>query len=207
MNLILLGAPGAGKGTQAELLAKRLDIPTISTGNCLREAVAAGTPLGLQAKTAMETGKLVPDDVVNGIVKERLAQDDCRKGFILDGFPRTIPQAEYLEKMGVRIDYVIDLEVPDDVIEPRMTGRRVCEKCGAPYHISRYKETTCAKCGGKLAPRADDKPETVRDRLRIYHEQTEPLKDYYGKAGTLRAIDGNREVPEISRQIIEAVEA
>ena len=207
MNLILLGAPGAGKGTQAELLAKRLGIPTISTGNCLREAVAAGTKLGLQAKASMDAGKLVSDEVVNGIVKERLAQDDCRGGFILDGFPRTIPQAEYLEQMGVRIDHVIDLEVPDDVIEPRMTGRRVCEKCGAPYHISRYKEATCAKCGGKLAPRADDKPETVRDRLSVYHKQTEPLKEFYKKAGTLCVIDGNRDVPEITRQILEAVEA
>ena len=207
MNLILFGAPGAGKGTQAELLAKRLGIPTISTGNCLREAVANGTQLGLQAKASMDAGKLVPDEVVNGIVKERLAQDDCHGGFILDGFPRTIPQAEYLDKMGVRIDHVIDLEVPDDVIEPRMTGRRVCEKCGAPYHISRYKEPDCAKCGGRLVARADDKPDTVRDRLRVYHEQTEPLRGYYQKAGVLRAIDGNRDVPEITAQILKALEA
>ena len=207
MNFILLGAPGAGKGTQAELLAKKLSIPTISTGNCLREAVATKTQLGLQAKASMDAGRLVPDEVVNGIVKERLAQDDCRNGFILDGFPRTIPQAEYLDKMGVQIDHVIDLEVPDDVIEPRMTGRRVCEKCGAPYHISRYDKTECAKCGGTLVSRADDKPETVRDRLNIYHEQTEPLKDYYKKAGTLRVIDGNKDVPEITAQIMKAVEA
>lgn len=207
MNLILLGAPGAGKGTQAELLSKKLDIPTISTGNCLREAVASGTELGRKAKSFMDAGSLVPNEVVNGIVKDRLAQDDCKNGFILDGFPRTIPQAEYLETMGVKIDHVIDLEVPDEIIEPRMTGRRVCEKCGAPYHISRYTALVCEKCGGTLVLRADDKPETVRDRLKVYHDQTEPLKAYYEKTGKLCIIDGQKEIAQITEQILTAVEA
>ena len=180
MKLILLGAPGAGKGTQAEILCDKLGIPTISTGNILRAAVKDGTPMGKKAKGFMDAGALVPDDVIVGIVKERLAEPDCAKGFILDGMPRTIAQGEALEQMGVEIDKVVNLIVPDEAITRRMSGRRVCAKCGASYHIVNKpsaKEGVCDRCGGELAIRKDDEPATVLDRLKAYHEQTEPLVD------------------------------
>ena len=181
MNLILLGAPGAGKGTQAEVIAEHLSIPTITTGNIIREALKSGTEMGRKAKEYMDAGKLVPDDIVIGIIQERLAQPDCAGGFILDGFPRTIPQAEALDRMGIVIDRVIDIEVADETIARRVSGRRVCPACGASYHVD-YKrpavENVCDRCGDTLVQRKDDHPDTVRERLRVYHEQTEPLKGY-----------------------------
>ena len=199
MNLILLGAPGAGKGTQAEKICEKLSIPAISTGNMLREAMANGTKMGLKAKSFIDAGKLVPDEVVIGIINERLKADDCKNGFILDGFPRTIPQAEALDNMGVRIDRVIDIEVPDDKIASRLSGRRVCLKCGATYHTAYKKpkqEGICDVCGEKLVQRKDDMPETVLDRLKTYHEQTEPLKGFYEKKGILRVVEGQEEVAD-----------
>ena len=209
MKLILLGAPGAGKGTQAEVICERLAIPAISTGNIIREALKSGTEMGLRAKSYMEEGKLVPDEVVIGIIRDRLQQDDCKNGFILDGFPRTIPQAEALDKMGVAIDKVIDLEVSDEAIVERMSGRRVCENCGASYHILYKKpevEGKCGKCGGALIQRKDDHPDTVRERLRVYHEQTEPLKSYYEKQGKLRVVQGQDAVEETTRLTLAALE-
>ncbi len=209
MKLILLGAPGAGKGTQAEVICERLAIPAISTGNIIREALKSGTEMGLRAKSYMEEGKLVPDEVVIGIIQDRLQQDDCKNGFILDGFPRTIPQAEALDKMGVAIDKVIDLEVSDEAIVERMSGRRVCENCGASYHILYKKpevEGKCGKCGGALIQRKDDHPDTVRERLRVYHEQTEPLKSYYEKQGKLRVVQGQDAVEETTRLTLAALE-
>lgn len=210
MNLILLGAPGAGKGTQAEVICSTLNIPAISTGNILREAVKNGTDLGMKAKTYMDGGKLVPDELVISILKERLSQDDCKKGFILDGFPRTVPQAEALDRMGVVIDRVIDLEVPDEKITKRMSGRRVCESCGASYHLE-YKpskvEGVCDKCGGKTVQRKDDHPGTVLERLQVYHAQTEPLKDYYQKTGKLVVVEGQEEVADTTALTLKAVEA
>lgn len=210
MKLILLGAPGAGKGTQAEVLCQALSIPAISTGNTLREALKSGTEMGLRAKSYMDAGQLVPDDVVIGIIKERLQQDDCQNGFILDGFPRTIPQAEALDAMGVQIDRVIDIEVPDDKIVARMSGRRVCEKCGASYHTEYLKpavDGVCDKCAGALVQRKDDHPDTVKARLAVYHEQTEPLKDYYEKQGKLRIVEGQEDVADTKRLTLAAVEA
>ena len=210
MKLILLGAPGAGKGTQAEVICQKLSVPAISTGNIIREALKNGTEMGLKAKSFMDEGKLVPDDVVIGIIKERLAQDDCKNGFILDGFPRTIPQAEALDAMGVAIDRVISIEVADEKIVERMSGRRVCEKCGASYHTLYKKpsgEGVCDVCGGALIRRKDDAPETVEDRLRVYHEQTEPLKDYYAKSGKLRTVEGQEEVADTTRLTLAALEA
>lgn len=209
MKLILLGAPGAGKGTQAEIICQKLSIPAISTGNIIREALKNGTEMGKKAKSYMDEGKLVPDDVVIGIIKERLSQDDCCKGFILDGFPRTIPQAEALDVMGVNIDRVISIEVADEKIAQRMSGRRVCEKCGASYHLlykKPAKEDVCDVCGGKLVRRKDDAPETVLDRLKVYHEQTEPLKDYYAKSGKLRTVEGQEEVADTTRLTMAALE-
>ena len=188
MKLILLGAPGAGKGTQAEILCDKLGIPTISTGNILRAAVKDGTPMGLKAKSFMDAGALVPDEVIVGIVKERLAQPDCAKGFILDGMPRTIAQGEALEQMGVEIDKVINLVVADEEITKRMSGRRVCAKCGASYHMVNKRpavEGVCDRCGGELVIRKDDEPATVLDRLKAYHEQTEPLVEFYRQRGKL----------------------
>ncbi len=209
MKLILLGAPGAGKGTQAEVICEHLNIPAISTGNIIREALKKGTEMGLKAKSYMESGALVPDEVVIGIIKERLAQDDCKNGFILDGFPRTVPQAQALDEMGVVIDKVIDIEVPDEKIEQRLSGRRVCENCGASYHTL-YKpsntEGLCDKCGGRTVIRKDDQPETVRDRLKTYHEQTEPLKEYYAKTGKLVIVEGQEEVAETTKLTLAAVE-
>lgn len=209
MNLILLGAPGAGKGTQAEKICEKLSIPAISTGNMLREAMANGTEMGLKAKSFIDAGKLVPDEVVIGIIAERLKQDDCKNGFILDGFPRTIPQAEALDEMGVRIDKVIDIEVPDEKIAARLSGRRVCLKCGATYHTEFKKPKTegiCDACGDTLVQRKDDMPETVLDRLKTYHEQTEPLKGYYEKKGILRVVEGQEEVADTTALTFKALE-
>ena len=209
MNLILLGAPGAGKGTQAEKICEKLSIPAISTGNMLREAMANGTEMGLKAKSFIDAGKLVPDEVVIGIINERLKADDCKNGFILDGFPRTIPQAEALDNMGVRIDRVIDIEVPDDKIASRLSGRRVCLKCGATYHTAYKKpkqEGICDVCGENLVQRKDDMPETVLDRLKTYHEQTEPLKGFYEKKGILRVVEGQEEVADTTALTFRALE-
>ena len=209
MKLILLGAPGAGKGTQAEVICRALNIPAISTGNIIREALAQGTEMGLKAKSFMDAGQLVPDDVVIGIIKERLAKDDCANGFILDGFPRTIPQAEALDAMGVVIDKVIDIEVPDEKIAARMSGRRVCKDCGSSYHLE-YKapkaDGKCDACDGELIQRKDDAPETVLDRLAVYHKQTEPLKDYYSKKGILRIVEGQEEIADTSALTLKALE-
>ena len=209
MKLILLGAPGAGKGTQAEVICDKLSIPAISTGNIIREALKNGTEMGTKAQEFVQKGELVPDDVVIGIIKERLAENDCANGFILDGFPRTIPQAEALDKMGVVIDKVIDIEVSDDKIVTRMSGRRVCPNCGASYHIEYKKpakDGVCNSCGTELIIRKDDKPEVVLDRLNIYHEQTEPLKDYYEKAGKLVIIEGQEEVADTTALTLKALE-
>ncbi|MBQ2747767.1 MAG: adenylate kinase, partial [Firmicutes bacterium] len=186
MNLIFLGAPGAGKGTQAEVVSEALNIPQISTGNILREAAKNGTEYGLKAKAAMDAGALVSDDIVIGILKERIAEDDCKNGFILDGFPRTVPQAQALDEMNIKIDKVVEISVADETIKQRVSGRRVCEGCGASYHIE-YKpskvEGKCDKCGAATIIRKDDQPETVLERLAVYHEKTAPLKDYYEKQG------------------------
>lgn len=209
MNLILLGAPGAGKGTQAEVICDKLGVPTISTGNIIREALSKGTEMGIKAKSFIDAGQLVPDEVVIGIIKERLAKDDCKNGFILDGFPRTIPQAEALDAMGVVIDKVIDIEVPDDKIVQRLSGRRVCADCGASYHLEYKKpekEGICNVCGGKLVQRKDDHPDTVLDRLKVYHEQTETLKDYYSKAGLLKVVEGQEEVAATTALTLKALE-
>ena len=209
MNLILLGAPGAGKGTQAEIICEHLNIPAVSTGNIIREALKSGTEMGLRAKSFVDAGKLVPDEVVIGIIQERLAKDDCKNGFILDGFPRTIPQAEALDSMGVVIDKVIDIEVPDEKIVQRMSGRRVCESCGASYHLLYKKpeqEGVCGKCSGTLVQRKDDHPDTVLARLKVYHEETEPLKDYYQKQGKLFVVEGQEEVADTTRLVMEALE-
>ena len=210
MNLILLGAPGAGKGTQAELLVKKLSIPAISTGNMLREAIANGTDLGKKAKEYMDEGNLVPDDLILGIVAERVSRPDCARGFILDGVPRTLAQAEALEDRGVKIDHVISIEVDDSEIESRMTGRRVCGKCGASYHITANppkEEGVCDACGGQLTIRKDDAPETVRKRLQVYHSTTEVLKDFYGKLGRLCEVNGSQSIEDANRDILKAIEA
>lgn len=210
MNLILLGAPGAGKGTQAEVICDHCNIPTISTGNIIRESLKNGTELGLKAKSFMDSGSLVPDEVVIDIIKERLAKDDCQAGFILDGFPRTVPQAEALDAMGIVIDKVIDIEVADEKIMERLSGRRVCESCGTSYHLvykPSDKEGFCNKCGGNTVLRKDDHPDTVKDRLDVYHEQTEPLKDYYGKKGILSIVEGQEEVADTSALTLKALEA
>lgn len=209
MKLILLGAPGAGKGTQAEKICEKLSIPAISTGNIIREALKNGTEMGLKAKSFIDAGQLVPDEVVIGIIKDRLAQNDCANGFILDGFPRTIPQAEALDEMGVEIDKVIDIEVPDEKITDRMSGRRVCKECGASYHLlykKPEKEGVCNLCGGELIQRKDDHPDTVLDRLKVYHEQTEPLKDFYAKKGKLRIVEGQEKVEDTTAATFRALE-
>ena len=199
MKIIFLGAPGAGKGTQAEIVSARLAIPTISTGAIIREALKTGTEMGLAAKKFIDAGALVPDEVVIGIVGERLAKDDCANGFILDGFPRTVPQAEALDKMGVKIDTVLSIEVADEAIVERMSGRRVCDKCGASYHTKYLPAKDgehCDKCGNALSIRKDDAPEVVLSRLEVYHSSTEPLKDYYAKAGILKQVEGQEEVED-----------
>jgi adenylate kinase len=210
MNLILLGAPGAGKGTQAEVISDKLSIPQISTGNILREAVKNGTEYGLKAKAAMDAGDLVSDDVVIGILKDRIARDDCKNGFILDGFPRTVPQAEALDKMGVQIDKVLEIHVEDETIKSRLSGRRVCEDCGATYHVEfnpTKVEGKCDKCGGNAVQRKDDAPETVIERLKTYHEKTAPLKDYYQKQGKLETVVGQETVEATSKLVLKAVGA
>ena len=209
MKLILLGAPGAGKGTQAEKICEKFNIPAISTGNIIRAALKNGTEMGLKAKAYMEAGQLVPDDVVIGIIKDRLVEDDCKNGFILDGFPRTIPQAQALEDMGVEIDAVVDIEVPDEKITARMSGRRVCSKCANSYHME-YKKPkvggVCDACGGELVQRKDDAPETVQARLVEYHEMTEPLKGFYEKLGKLRIVEGQEEVADTTKLVFAALE-
>ncbi len=209
MKLILLGAPGAGKGTQAEVICDKLSIPAISTGNIIREALKNGTEMGLKAKSFIEAGQLVPDEVVIGIIKDRLTADDCNNGYILDGFPRTIPQAEALDSMGIVIDKVIDIEVPDEKIVKRMSGRRVCKDCGASYHLEYKKpekDGVCNLCGGELVQRKDDHPDTVLDRLNVYHEQTEPLKNYYEKKGILSIVEGQEEVKDTTALTLKALE-
>lgn len=207
MNLILMGAPGAGKGTQSEKISEKWGIPAISTGDILRAAIKEGTELGKTAKSYIDEGKLVPDEIVIGIIKEYLTSDACKNGFILDGFPRSIPQAEALDKMGVRIDAVLSIEVPDEKIVKRMSGRRVCA-CGASYHTE-YKpsktEGICDKCGAQTYIRKDDAPETVQNRLAIYHTQTEPLKEYYAKKGLLITVEGQEEVADTTRLTFEAL--
>ncbi|SDB07230.1 Adenylate kinase [Ruminococcaceae bacterium FB2012] len=208
MNLILLGAPGAGKGTQAEVICKALNIPTISTGNMLRAAVKAGTEYGLKAKAAMDAGALVSDDIVIGILKDRIAEPDAQNGFILDGFPRTVPQAEALDAMGVTIDKVVEINVPDETIKQRLSGRRVCLDCGATYHVD-FKpskvEGICDVCGKELVIRKDDQPETVISRLKTYHEQTAPLKHYYSAQGKLVTVEGQESVEETSKLTLAAI--
>ncbi len=209
MKLILLGAPGAGKGTQAEIICEKFNIPTISTGNILREAIKNGTEMGLKAKSYIDNGDLVPDSVVIGIIADRLKADDCKNGFILDGFPRTIPQAEALTKMGIEIDCALSIEVADEKIMQRLSGRRVCGGCGASYHID-YKKPAkdgiCDACGEKLVQRKDDSPQTIADRLTVYHKQTEPLKDYYKAAGKLKIVEGQEEVADTTALTLKALE-
>ena len=210
MNLILLGAPGAGKGTQAELLVHKLSIPAISTGNMLREAIANGTELGMKAKSYMDAGDLVPDELILGIVAHRVTQPDCANGFILDGVPRTLAQAEALEAAGVKIDYVVSIEVDDSKIEARMTGRRVCSHCGASYHVVAHppkQDGICDSCGGELIIRKDDAPETVRNRLQVYHATTEVLKDFYGKLGRLVKVNGSQPIEKANEDILAAIGA
>ncbi len=205
IKLILLGAPGSGKGTQAELLSDKLGIPIISTGNILKQAVREGTPLGLEAASYINNGRLVPDPVIIGIIKQRLARHDCRKGYILDGVPRTIAQAEALEEMGVEISHVISLEVKDEAIMERLTGRVICSKCGSSYHLKTKKplvDGICDRCGGELVTRKDDEADTVRARLVTYHETTEPLKAFYAERGTLDLVDGEQSMGETFASII-----
>ncbi|MBO1679854.1 adenylate kinase [Bittarella massiliensis (ex Durand et al. 2017)] len=208
MNLIFLGAPGAGKGTQAEKVCDLLKIPAISTGNILREAVKNGTEMGQKAKSYMDAGNLVPDEVIIGIVKERLAQSDCENGFVLDGVPRTVAQAEALDEAGVRIDRVVNIQVEDDAIVRRMSGRRVCGDCGASYHTD-YKPSkidgVCDKCGGKLVIRKDDQESIVKDRLQVYHDLTEPLIAYYEKKGVLKTVIGQERVEDTSELVRRAL--
>ena len=208
MKLILLGAPGAGKGTQAEILSKMLSIPTISTGNILRAAVAEGTPVGLKAKALMDAGKLVSDDVIMGILQERLAKDDCKNGYILDGVPRTIPQAEAMKEMGIEPDCALSIDVDDDVIVKRMSGRRTCSKCSNTFHIVSNppkQEGICDFCGGELTIRKDDEPETVKARLKTYHINTEPLKAFYEKEGKLKCVENQPSIDATTAEIKKAL--
>ncbi len=209
MKIIFLGAPGAGKGTQADIISERLGIPTVSTGAIIREALKNQTEMGIKAKKFIEAGELVPDDVVIGIIKERLQKSDCQNGFILDGFPRTVPQAQALDEMGIALDKIISIEVPDEMIVERMAGRRVCAKCGASYHTV-YNPSAdgkaCDKCGEELTLRKDDAPEVVLSRLEVYHSTTEPLKDFYATKGKLTLIDGVGSVEEIAGRTMKALE-
>ena len=209
MNIILLGAPGAGKGTQAEIICNKLNIPAISTGNILRQAVKDGTEMGIKAKAFMDAGQLVPDEVIFGILDDRLKMDDCKNGFVLDGVPRTIPQAEALDKalaaQGQKMDYAIDVDVPDENIVRRMGGRRACVGCGATYHLEyapTRQEGICDVCGGELILRDDDKPETVLKRLGVYHEQTQPLIEYYTNQGILKTVDGTVDMEDVFAAIV-----
>ncbi|MBW1918070.1 MAG: adenylate kinase [Deltaproteobacteria bacterium] len=212
MNLILLGGPGAGKGTQAKMMIEKYQIPQISTGDILRAAVKEGTELGKQAKACMDAGKLVPDEVVIGIIEDRLKQPDCQKGFILDGFPRTVTQAEALDqtlkKMGSKIDHVLSIEVDEEELVKRLTGRRTCKKCGQMYHVlfnPPQKEGVCDKCGGELYQRDDDNEATVRSRLATYNQQTKPLIDYYQKLGLVRQIKGEGSISDIFQKIVDTL--
>ena len=208
MNIIFFGAPGAGKGTQAEIVSKKLDIPTISTGNIIREAIKNGTDMGLSAKSYIDAGKLVPDEVVIGIIKDRLDKDDCKNGFILDGFPRTIPQAKALDEMGVKIDVVLNIEVSDEDIVNRMSGRRTCPKCGSTYHIEfnpTKTEGVCDNCGAELTVRKDDHPDVVKSRLDVYHSETEPLKAFYEEKGILRTVVGQKELKDTTALTAKAL--
>lgn len=204
MRLILLGAPGAGKGTQAEILSRLLSIPTISTGNILRAAMKNGTPVGVRAKEYVDAGRLVPDEVIIGIIQERLAQPDCVGGYILDGVPRTIPQAEAMEEMGIAVDYALSIEIEDAVIVERMSGRRTCKNCSQTFHIVSNppkKEGVCDFCGGELTVRKDDAPETVKARLETYHRETEPLKDFYARRSKLRSVDNQPSIEATTAEI------
>lgn len=211
MNIILFGPPGAGKGTQSEVISQKQSIPAISTGNIIREALKSGSELGLRLKQYMSDGGLVPDEVVIDIIKERIKKSDCKNGFILDGFPRTIPQAEALDKMGIKIDKVLEINVSDDIIIERMSGRRVCETCGSSYHMQNKKpqvEGICDKCHSTLVQREDDHPDTVKNRLQIYHKQTKPLENYYSKQGKLTVINGdNKSIKETVELVLSALEA
>ena len=208
MKLILLGAPGAGKGTQADILSRKCNIPTISTGNILRAAMKEGTPVGLQAKEYVDNGKLVPDDVIVGIVRERLAKDDCKNGWILDGMPRTIPQAQALEDCGIVVDTALSIEIADETIIERMSGRRTCKNCGATFHVVSNPpkvEGKCDNCGGELTIRKDDAPETVKQRLAVYHKETEPLKDFYAKRGKLKTVDNKPTVEQTTAEVLKVL--
>ena len=208
MNIIFFGAPGAGKGTQAEIVSKKLDIPTISTGNIIREAIKNGTEMGLSAKSYIDAGKLVPDEVVIGIIKDRLDKDDCKKGFILDGFPRTIPQAKALDEMGVKIDVVLNIEVSDEDIINRMSGRRTCPKCGGTYHVEfnpTKTEGICDNCGAELTVRKDDHPDVVKSRLDVYPSEPEPLKAFYEEKGILRTVVGQKELKDTTALTAKAL--
>ena len=208
MRLILLGAPGAGKGTQAEILSRELNIPTISTGNILRAAMKNGTPVGLKAKSYVEAGQLVPDDVIIGIIEERLAQPDCSNGYILDGVPRTIPQARAMEESGIGIDWAVSIEIADEVIVERMSGRRTCKNCSQTFHIVNNppkQKGICDFCGGELTIRKDDAPETVRTRLEVFHKETEPLKDFYAERGKLKTVDNQPSIEATTAAIREAL--
>jgi adenylate kinase len=210
MKILFLGAPGAGKGTQADIVSERFAIPTISTGAIIREAIKTGTEMGLAAKKYTDAGALVPDEVVIGIIRERLVKDDCKNGFILDGFPRTVPQAEALDAMGIVPDAVVSIEVADEAIVERMGGRRVCDKCGASYHVKynpSAKGEVCEKCDNPLSIRRDDAPEVVKSRLAIYHESTEPLKDFYAKKGLLRLVEGQEKLEDTTALTLAALEA
>ncbi len=208
MKLILLGAPGAGKGTQAEFISQRLNIPTISTGNMLRAAVQNGTPVGLKAKEYMDAGKLVPDEVIIGIIQERLQEADCQNGYILDGVPRTIAQAEALDAAGIQFDVVLSIEIADQTIVDRMAGRRACPKCGATYHVAAAppkKAGICDKCGSQLTQREDDKPDTVRNRLKVYHTETEPLKGFYLEKGNLVSVENQDTIEKTTAVVFAAL--
>ena len=212
MNIILLGAPGAGKGTQAEMMSKHFKIPTISTGNIIREALKSGSEIGIKAKSYIDAGNLVPDEVVIGIVKDRISREDCKNGFILDGFPRTLAQAEALDNSNVKIDKVIDIEVDDEIIYKRMVGRRVCDDCGKTYNVNLYAakpkiDGKCDDCSGTLVQRMDDKLETVKQRLKVYYEQTHVLKSYYSKQNKIAVIDGSKSLDEIRLEINKILEA
>ena len=209
MKIVMLGAPGAGKGTQAIKIADKYDIPHISTGDIFRANIKGGTELGQKAKSYIDKGELVPDEVTIGMLLDRIAQDDCKNGYVLDGFPRPIPQSESLtealKSQGDRIDFALNIDVPDEAIIKRMPGRRACPKCGATYHIvyaAPKTENICDKCGTELIIRSDDKPETVKDRLNVYHQQTEPLIAYYKTAGVLREVDGTQELPKVFEDVV-----
>lgn len=214
MKIIMLGAPGAGKGTQAQMIAEKYNIPHISTGDIFRANIKNGTELGKKAKEFMDKGQLVPDELTVELLLDRVAKEDCKDGYVLDGFPRTIPQADVLtnelDKLGDHVDYAINVDVPDENIVRRMSGRRACLKCGATYHIEHIppkQEGICDKCGSELVQRDDDKPETVNNRLSVYHEQTQPLIDYYTKAGILKTVDGTKDMNDVFNAIVDILEA